>query len=87
MHAWVMFANKLNTNKCYVSCGSISLSNRILGNLFEEHCVIAAFEAEGPNQISAESGDQVLVLAKDKSGKNNTASECNILFYMFITLN
>ena len=39
-----------------------------LGNLFEEHCVIAQFEAEGPGQISVQSGDQVLVLAKDGSG-------------------
>ena len=40
----------------------------LLGNVFEEHCVIAAFEAEGPSQISAESGDQVLVINKDNSG-------------------
>ena len=48
------------------------------GNVFEEHCVIAAFEAEGPSQISAESGDQVLVLNKDNSGKGIVCcAHCN----------
>lgn len=38
-------------------------------NVWEEYCVIAAFKGESPSQISAESGDQVILLNKDPSGK------------------
>ena len=37
--------------------------------MWEEHCVIAAFDGEGPNQLSAESGEQVQVMNKDSTGK------------------
>lgn len=41
----------------------------LAGNsLWEEYCVIADFKGEKDNQITADSGDQVIVLNKDSSG-------------------
>ena len=37
--------------------------------MWEEYCVIASFVGEGPNQLSADSGDQVKVMNKNESGK------------------
>lgn len=42
----------------------------LLGNsVWEEYCVIAAFNGDGKAQVSAESGDQVILLNKDPSGR------------------
>lgn len=56
----------------------------ITGSLFEEYCALAEYQADDESQVSFKSGQVVLVLDKDSSGKALYVHSSSLMCIIYI---